>query len=619
MGSKRGVAIVGAAVLALAGAAFVRSAPAGAAVAGLVRVDQVGYLPTEVKYAYLMTTTPVASADFTVVNSAGRRVYAGTVGHASRGAWNKKYKAVYPITFSGVTAPGLYHIVVSGGASGSSPSFTIANAATLYGKALVDGVSFFQTQRDGPDVIPGQLDRKPAHLNDASATVYAVPSFEEDSDVITDARLTKIGGPVNVLGGWFDAGDYLKFTHTTAYGDVVLFAAERALGAAAPSTLDSEAHFGARWLDQMWDQKTRTLYFQVGIGSGNSDGTFTGDHDLWRLPEADDADHDPADRWAAAHRPVFRANQPGGKISPNLAGRVSAAFALAAQVDADTNPTLAAREYQSAVSLYALAETAHPPAALVTALPTAFYPESTWHDDMELGATEIALAAQALGHDDRPYLADAARFAKGYLASETGDTLNLYDTSALAHADLIRALAAGGNPSVAVTSAVLVADLKRQLQTGASRAATDPFHAGGDYADFDVDSHTFGLLATEALYKQASRDSSFDGLATQQRNWVFGANAWGTSFMVGEGTTFPRCMQHQVANLARSGLAVGAVVNGPNGVSQFEEGLGDFLDPMVHCPADGADAFPWSGGPGWPSARRVRGTRRCAGSGRAVR
>ena len=46
----------------------------------------------------------------------------------------------------------------------------------------------------------------------------------------------------------------------------------------------------------MWDQTTKTLYLQVGIGSGNDAGTFYGDHDLWRLPQADDGDTDPLDR-----------------------------------------------------------------------------------------------------------------------------------------------------------------------------------------------------------------------------------------------------------------------------------------------------------------------------------
>jgi endoglucanase len=143
---------------------------------------------------------------------------------------------------------------------------------------------------------------------------------------------------------------------------------------------------------------------------------------------------------------------------------------------------------------------------------------------------------------------------------------------------------------VAISKGALVADLKRQVKTGADRAAADVFHAGGVYDDFDVDSHTFGLLTTEALYKTASGDDSFDTFATQQRDWLFGGNAWGVSFMVGEGTTFPACMQHQVDNIS-PGRAIGAVVNGPNNVSNFEDGLGDYQDGMVPCPANGADPY----------------------------
>jgi endoglucanase len=147
-------------------------------------------------------------------------------------------------------------------------------------------------------------------------------------------------------------------------------------------------------------------------------------------------------------------------------------------------------------------------------------------------------------------------------------------------------MAAAGNPSLAVSKATLVADLKRQLQGAVTKASSDIFHAGGDYTDFDVDSHTFGLLATEALYKGASGDGSFDGFASQQRDWLFGANAWGASFMVGQGSAGPKCMQHQVSNI-KKGAALGAVVNGPNNPSQFEGGLGDYQDGMVHCPSSG--------------------------------
>ena len=89
----------------------------------------------------------------------------------------------------------------------------------------------------------------------------------------------RIGGPVDVEGGWFDAGDYLKFTFTAAYADGLLYAAARALGSRAPASLLSEARYGTRWLNEMWHPRTRTLYLQVGIGSGN-ETTFFGDHDL---------------------------------------------------------------------------------------------------------------------------------------------------------------------------------------------------------------------------------------------------------------------------------------------------------------------------------------------------
>ena len=158
-------------------------------------------------------------------------------------------------------------------------------------------------------------------------------------------------------------------------------------------------------------------------------------------------------------------------------------------------------------------------------------------------------------------------------------------------------MAAAGNPSLAVSSSTLVKDLKRQVTAGAAHAAHDPFRAAGDINEFDVDSHTFGWISTQAWYAAASGDHSFDAFATEQRDWLLGANAWGSSFMVGEGSTFPVCMQHQVANLSGNlqgkgnAIARGAVVNGPNDNSNFEGGLGGLQDGMRQCPVDGVDPF----------------------------
>ena len=142
----------------------------------------------------------------------------------------------------------------------------------------------------------------------------------------------------------------------------------------------------------MWDDKTRTLYYQVGIGSGNAH--TAGDHDIWRLPQRDDTWRagDPVYRYIR-HRPVFRLGPGGSRISPNLAGRDAAALALAYQVYRTSSPGFAAKCLRAAAHIYDLADPA--PARLVTAIPFDYYPESEWRDDMELGGTELYFALAA--------------------------------------------------------------------------------------------------------------------------------------------------------------------------------------------------------------------------------
>jgi endoglucanase len=554
---------------------------------GWIRVNQQGYLPYEHKQARLMTTSPVHGARYRVLDSKGAVVLRGRVPARSTGSWNRHIPAVYRLDLGPLRSPGRYRVSTSGGVSARSPWFRVRGAGEIFGRILDAGVAFDRNQRDGADVVPGPLRRRPSHLNDRHAFVYSWPQMQRGSDLITDRHLHRIGGPVDVSGGWFDAGDYLKFTHSTAYNDVVLFSSARLLGDRAPAPLLAEARVGLRWLRGMWHTRHRTLLLQVGIGSGNRAGTFRGDHDLWRLPQADDSDTRHADRFVS-HRPVFRAAAPGHRISPNLVGRVSAAFALAAQQDAATRPDRARRELHQARLLYARAATTHPPRPLVTALPHAFYPESTWRDDMQLGAAEIARAAQVLGQPAAHYVRDSARWARGFIRRSSTDTLNLYDTGALADAALADALRAAAHGRLAVTRHDLVADLRRQIRSGIAHARRDPFGAAESVDEFDANSHTFGLIATVALYDRLTHSHEFRGFASLERTWLLGGDPWGVTAMVGIGRHFPLCMQHQVANLSGSldgtpPLDVGAVVNGPNGKENFDGGLGGFQTRMRHC------------------------------------
>jgi endoglucanase len=72
---------------------------------------------------------------------------------------------------------------------------------------------------------------------------------------------------------------------------------------------------------------------------------------------------------------------------------------------------------------------------------------------------------------------------------------------------------------------------------------------------------------------------------------VLGANAWGISTVIGDGTIFPGCPQHQVANLIGSldgdaPVLAGAVVEGPSGYTTT-----GVLPHMRPCPPGGGDAF----------------------------
>jgi endoglucanase len=579
-----------------AGSPAAGSPAAGAAprtIRGLVRVDQVGYAVGEVKRAYLMAEAPADGARFAVLDAGGRTVLSGRVGRPT-GGWNGRYRAVHRIDVTRLRRPGRYRIVVEGLAT-PSPAFRVATRRALFGKLVTDTVRFFQVQRDGAHV-PRRLHRRPSHLTDRHATVYATPVFEGDGGDVPAAPLRPIGGPVDVEGGWFDAGDFVKFTHATAYSVAELLVVQRGLH--PPSrALAAEARHGLRWLDKVWDERHRVLYAQVGLGTGSERFGFVGDHDVWRLPEADDAltvrPGDP--EYFIKYRPVFRAAPPGRRVSPNLAGRVAAAFALGAQVEAARDHRRARALLQEAASVFAMARTTRV-GELVTAFPHAYYPEDSWEDDMEFGAVELALAARRLG-DRRAagWLRAATHWAGRYLGSGHRDALNLYDTSALAHADLVRALrrhrhAAG----LEVGRRQLLADLRRQLGSGTGPARTEPFGSAVDVTQFDAATRTFGYAATARLYRRLTGDRAYDAFGTAQRNWALGANAWGTTFVIGEGTVFPHCPQHQVANLAGSltggrRVLVGAVVNGPNGAENFTD-LG-IPDGARACPVDGRNRF----------------------------
>jgi hypothetical protein len=559
-------------------------------VSAQVRVNQVGYATNGPKVAYAMLPKKVASVRFEVVTPYGV-AYRGASSDDA-GAWNANYKAVYKLSFSGLRLPGQYRVRLLSPATAVSPGFAIGDGTQLYQQLVDNSVRYFTSERDGPDTDAAVLGRQPANLTDAKAFVYADPRYDDNDNLL--GRLKKTGGPVNVSGGWFDAGGgYEKFGYTASYADALMLLAARNYPGSY-DTLAPEATFGLQWVTKLWNPARKVLYAQVGIGTGNASNTIQGDYNFWFLPQAEDrmkvgpGTNPGPSAYYVKYRPVFPAAPAGQKVSPNLAGRYAADFALGAQLATSSDPASAAHLLSLARSVYAQAKTTGV-GQLVTVFPHDFYPATQWKSDMAWGAAEIALADEAAGAPAarvRADLATAARWARAYIAQGHDDTFNLYDTGAVAEAELLQAMRQAG--SFPVSPGTLLRDLAAQLRAGQAQAKGDPFAAGTQLGASDASPHAFGLYITDALYQKYGGTGQFASFAQQQLNFALGANAWGTSFVVGAGTVFPHCMQSEIANLAgsltgRGDIQLGAVTDGPSAPDNFQ-GLGT-VDGMRACSA----------------------------------
>jgi endoglucanase len=551
--------------------------PAGAPAAA-IRVDQVGYPSGAAKLAEIMTKArpsgdpPGGGLHWVLVRAGSCTVAASGVTRQNLGAWSKRYGWVWAARFSQVRTPGRYRVGILGDASAASPWFAIGSAARLYARPLANALYFYENERDGPDFIHTPLRSAPGHLNDLSAMTYRSPPVDDNGNFKGSLAKYATGVRINA-----------SYTEAILLQGIASFPGQMGAGAGARSPgadFTGEAKFGLDFLQRMWHQRTRTLYYQVGTGEANN--YYYGDHDIWRLPQADDQYQAPDPRYAyIRHPPVFRAGKPGAPISPNLAGRLAADFALCYQVYRRSDPGYAGTCLREAETVYAQAGT-HWKGQLLTALPWDFYPETSWRDDMMLGATELARALQESGHpgalpaslpvrSSATYLRDAAGWASAWVHSKQAlsDTLNLYDVSALADYELDLALARQPVAGLAITRSQLLGNLRAQINKGITTAAKDPFGFGFAWDQWDTTTHGAGLTVMADEYDALAGRPVYAAWAQRWLDDILGSNAWGVSLIVGDGTVFPDCMQHQVANLAGSldgqpPILAGAAVEGPN-------------------------------------------------------
>ena len=281
MALAAGTAIATVSLLGTAGAAgAAASGPAGAAALGPapaeVRVNQVGYTPGSSKVAFAMLPGRVSQVSFTV--SGGHGVVFRGRSHLDAGQLELGVpRGVYVLDFTRLTRAGQYRITVSaGGATAVSPRFAVEPARLLYHQLVLNGVRYFTSERDGGDVAHSVLGRQAANLTDRHAVVYRDPRYDSNDNLL--GTFHRAGGPVNVSGGWFDAGGgYEKFAFTASYTDGLLLLAARDFPGQY-RTLLPEAAFGLRWLN-----KSGQAYRQDPLHPGGHRQRQREQHDPGRL------------------------------------------------------------------------------------------------------------------------------------------------------------------------------------------------------------------------------------------------------------------------------------------------------------------------------------------------
>jgi endoglucanase len=125
-------------------------------------------------------------------------------------------------------------------------------------------------------------------------------------------------------------------------------------------------------------------------------------------------------------------------------------------------------------------------------------------------------------------------------------------------------------------------------------AENTAFDFGNDWDNGDITSHGAGLsvMASEAYF--LTHQDTYRDYAQRWLANIMGANAWGSSFIVGDGSTFPDCIQHQVANLvgALNGTAGGTpILWGASSEGPSNSPSSGYVPPMRNCPANGVDTF----------------------------
>lgn len=510
-----------------------------------VRVNQLGYRLDSPKVAVVCAVRPIVLEQFSVEDGNGARVL-GPKPVRREGPLGACVET-YRLDFSALKRVGTFRVRAG---AWVSPAVRVGN--DVYRGVADTLLGYMRQQRSGYN----PFFRDSAHTRDG---------------IIVD-HPTRGGEFVPVAGGWADAADYLQYVATSGTATYHLLAsvrdAPRAFGdrydgrglpgANATSDALDEARHGLEWLVRMFPDDS-TMFNQLGDDR---------DHTYWDLITTDSSDYG----WGkGGARPVYPCTgQPQGILGnknrstgyASTAGKMAAAFALGAQVIGARDRAFADTLRRKAIAAYALG--VKHPGVCQTAPGAApyFYEEDNWTDDMELGA---ALLFDLTG--EPRYRRDAVAYARRepvtpWMGADTARHYQWYPWHNAGHYEAWRHQGAGERRE-------LTSFYRTGIERVATRGAANGFRVGIPFIWCSNDLMV-SFAAQALLYREMSGDARFREYEQAAIDWLFGANPWGTSMVIGlpRGGVFPRDPHTELPKDLLGGLT-GGLVDGPVYASIF--------------------------------------------------
>ena len=526
---------------------------------GVIRFNQLGYLPDAPKVAMYCALQPTEIQHFTVSDATGKTVLERRP--IPGGAFGPCATADR-LDFSSIKKAGDYRITV-----GSVTSPPIRIRADAYSGAADTLLYYMREQRSG--------------YNPLFKTVV----HTHDGIVVDDSALA--GKFVPVTGGWADASDYLQYVMTSANATFVMLMAyrdhrgvfadhfdSRGLPEAngIPDILD-EARHGLEWLVRMFPSNSE-MYNQLGDDR---------DHTYWDLPTTDSADYGWGKGKERALYPctgkpqgLFKyKNRSNGFAS--TAGKYASAFALATSLYAKRDTAFAAKLRQKALAAYAIGKKFPGVCQGAPGRAPYFYEEDNWVDDMELAAAELYTLTR-----DSKYLREALEYASRepvtpWMGADTAKHYQWYPWHNNGHYEIWRIANAADRH--------IVAEYYRKGLQAVVNRAHNGFRIGIPF--IWCSNNLMASFATQAyLYRRMTGSDQFREYEQAALDWLFGTNPWGVSMVIGlpHDGVFARD-PHSVVSKEMHIELTGALLDGPVYSSIYKNLLGISLhDPDEYAP-----------------------------------